>query len=60
MPTRLDSRLSNTPIEWSKPLAEVIDTASTVRLALDTWGINSPELLLGLTELVLKRHDKPE
>jgi hypothetical protein len=60
MSSSLDLRLSITPTEWSKPLAEVLDTASTVKLALDSLDINSPELLLALTELVLERHDKAE
>jgi hypothetical protein len=50
-------RISNTTAEWATPMIEVIDTADTVRLALADWEIDSPELLLGLTRLVMERHD---
>lgn len=52
-----DRRINNTPSEWSGPLTEVVDTADAIRLALKDWGIDSPELILGLTKLVLDRHD---
>ena len=54
---RFDQRISNTPLEWQQPLADVIDTADAIRLALLDWEIDSPELLLGLTKLALDRHD---
>jgi hypothetical protein len=57
MISKADQFLSSLPSEWSHPSAEVIDTAKTIHLFLKEWDINSPELLLGLTELVLKRHD---
>lgn len=55
---RFDKRISNTPHEWRQPLVEVIDTAETVRLALLDWDIDSPELIVGLTKLVLDRYDQ--
>jgi hypothetical protein len=58
LPNRFDRRVNNTPDEWSSPLVEVVDTADTIRLALEDWKIDSPELILGLTKLVLDRHDK--
>jgi hypothetical protein len=57
MVSSADQHLTMLPPEWSLPSAEVIDTAKTIHLFLKEWDINSPELLLGLTELVLKRHD---
>lgn len=57
MTSNADHFLNILPSEWSHPSAEVIDTAKAIHLYLKEWGINSPELLLGLTELVLKRHD---
>jgi hypothetical protein len=57
MTNRFDSRIKNTSCEWQGPLVEVIDTADAVRLAMEDWGIESPELLLGLTQLVLHRFD---
>jgi hypothetical protein len=57
MTNHFDRRIDNTPCEWQGPLAEVIDTADAVRLAMEDWGIESPELLLGLTQLVLIRFD---
>lgn len=54
----LDDRISYVPQEWAVPLASVIDTASVIRIALKEWKIDNPELLLGLTKLVLERHDK--
>ena len=52
-----DRRISNTPSEWVAPLTQVIDTADAVRLALQDWDIDSPELILGLTKLALDRYD---
>jgi len=57
MASTADHFLTILPSEWIHPSAEVIDTAKTVHLFLKEWDINSPELLLGLTELILKRHD---
>jgi hypothetical protein len=56
--SQLDNRISQAPQEWAVPLADVIDTADVVYIALKTWKIDSPELLLGLTKLVIERHDK--
>ena len=58
LPNRFDRRVNNIPDGWSSPLVEVVDTADTIRLALEDWEIDSPELILGLTKLVLDRHDK--
>ena len=58
--TRFDRRIDNTPYEWRGPLADVIDTADAVRLALKDWEIDDSALLLGLTRLVLERHDKQQ
>jgi hypothetical protein len=60
MTIRFDCRIENTPDQWRGPLTEVIDTADAVRLAMEDWGIESPELLLGLTQLVLHRFDALE
>ena len=57
MTDRFDRRLDNVPCEWQGPLTDVVDTADSVRLAMEDWGIESPELLLGLTQLVLHRFD---
>lgn len=57
MTSNADHFLTSLPSEWSHPSSEVIDTAKTIHLYLKEWDINSPELLLGLTELALKRHD---
>jgi hypothetical protein len=57
MTNRFDRRIDNTPCEWQGPLTDVVDTADAVRLAMEDWGIGSPELLLGLTQLVLHRFD---
>ena len=57
MTDRFDLRIDNTPWDWRKPLTDVVDTADSVRLAMEDWGIESPELLLGLTQLVLHRFD---
>ena len=57
MTNSFDKRINHTPIEWRGPLVEVIDTADAVRLAMKDWEIDSPELLLGLTQLVLNRFD---
>jgi hypothetical protein len=56
--TRFDRRVDNCPTEWSVPLTEVVDTADAIRIALDEWEIHDPQLLLGLTRLVLERHDR--
>lgn len=57
MTDRFSRRMDSTPGEWQGPLADVVDTADAVRLAMEDWGIDSPELLLGLTQLVLHRFD---
>ena len=54
---RFDTRISNTPDEWRQPLVDVVDTADAIRLALQDWEIDSPELLVGLTKLALERYD---
>lgn len=60
---RFNRRLENLPMDWRQPLVDVIDTADAVRLALlDMEALSDDELLsadlmLGLTELVLKRRD---
>jgi hypothetical protein len=56
--SQLDERICQAPAEWNLPLADVIDTADVIRIALKSWEIDSPELLLGLTKLVMERHDK--
>ena len=58
--SQFDRRMDHTPEEWRGPLADVVDTADAVRLALKDWEINDPALLLGLTRLVLERHDKQQ
>ena len=55
--TPFDKHLSTIPLEWRFPVVEVIDTANLVRLAMKDWELESPELLLGLTQLVLNRLD---
>ena len=57
MTNRFDRRIYITPYEWQGPLTDVVDTADAVRLAMEDWGIESHELLLGLTQLVLNRFD---
>jgi len=57
MTDHFDRRIDNTPYEWRGPLTDVIDTADAVRLAMKDWGVESPELLLGLTQLVFHRFD---
>lgn len=56
--TRFDRRVEHCPTEWGAPLTEVVDTADAIRIALDEWEIHDPQLLLGLTRLVLERHDR--
>ncbi len=56
--TRFEDRAFNCPTEWRVPLTEVVDTADAIRIALDEWEIHDPQLLLGLTRLVLERHDR--
>jgi hypothetical protein len=58
MSSSFDSAIQNYPIKWSKPIVEVVDTADVLRCALKDWGIDSPELLLGLTTLALQRYDE--
>ena len=55
--TRFDQRISNSPDDWRTPLAQVVDTADAIRLALQDWNIDDPALLLGLTKLALERYD---
>lgn len=60
--TRFNRRIDRTPANWRGPTVDVIDTATAVRMALQDWGVENPattcpELLLGLTQLVLARYD---
>jgi hypothetical protein len=57
MTSSFDRRIKNTPPEWRGPLVEVVDTAEAIHLAMKGWGIESPELLLGLTRLAVERFD---
>ena len=57
--SRFELFATSCPPEWQDPLLDVYDTAGAIRVALDEWGLNySPQLLLGLTRLVLERHDR--
>jgi hypothetical protein len=52
--------LEYVPEEWKAPLIDVLDTAGCVYTYIKT-SVDmplSPELVLGLTRLVLERHDK--
>ena len=55
---RFNQRIDRTPHEWRQPLVDVVDTADAIRLALQDWEIDSPELLVGLTNLALDRYDE--
>jgi hypothetical protein len=58
-PSQLDRRISNLPMEWRGPLVEILDTAETVHLWLAQIGQqDNAEALVGLTRLVLERHDQ--
>jgi len=50
--------LENVPREWFVPLTEVVDTVELVRIGLQANDIDPDHaLVLGLTKLVLERHD---
>jgi hypothetical protein len=52
-----DRRLQHLPHDWRGPLVDVLDTAETVRLRLQEWGMeDNAEALVGLTRLVLEQH----
>jgi len=48
------NRLANVPDVWKGPLVDVLDTLETVKMYLEEQDCCTPELLLGVTELVLK------
>jgi len=51
-------RLEHVPREWFVPLTEVVDTVELVKRGLQANDIDpDPALVLGLTKLVLERHD---
>lgn len=57
--TAFDRRLQHLPHGWRGALVDVLDTAETVRLRLAEWGMqDDPAALVGLTRLVLERHDQ--
>ena len=51
-------RLKHVPADLLDHLVIVFDTADTIRVGLEDLGIDSPELVLGLTRLVFERQDK--
>jgi hypothetical protein len=54
-------RLDFTPYEWKGPVVEVLDTAETVVVKLQTIEVApDPVLIAKLTELILKRKDKDQ
>ena len=57
MNTRFEIALRSADHQWIKPIVDVVDTAHIVRMALKDWEIDDTELLLGLTKLVIQRHE---
>lgn len=59
---RFETRLNNLGVShpWYDDLSEIADTAETMQLWMEDHDIDSPELLLGLTRLVVERHDARE
>lgn len=57
MNSRFEIALGSADHQWIKPLADVLDTAHIVRMALKDWELDDTELLLGLTKLVIQRHE---
>ena len=58
--TLFDRRVEVLPNEWKGPSVEVMDTFETVSRYFsdeETSSLYSPELALGLTKLILERHD---
>ncbi|MGA0848237.1 MAG: hypothetical protein ACO3PY_06510 [Pontimonas sp.] len=65
MNSKFDRRLTHVPHQWKEPLVDVVDTAEAVICALKDWEMEkSPELIVGLTRLVLEReqvlHERQE
>ena len=56
--TAFEQRLDNMPDEWRGPLVDVIDTIESLKMGLDSLGIDDNWLLIEATRLVLERHDK--
>lgn len=55
-----DRRIENAPHEWKRHLVDVMDTFDSVSLFFESdekAKLYSPELALGLTRLVVERHD---
>ena len=52
-----DQHITFVPDQWRGPLTEVADTTRALQLLLKDLDIENPELLLGLTKLVLERYD---
>ena len=58
--TPFDRRVHILPHEWKGPSVDVMDTFKTVSRYFsdeETSKLYSPELALGLTKLILERHD---
>ena len=58
--TRFDRRIENVPSEWKGHLVDVMDTFDSISLFFESdenAALYSPELALGLTRLVVERHD---
>ena len=58
--TNFDDRLRQVPDDLLDHLVIVFDTADTIRVGLQDLGVNSPELVLGLTRLVFERKDRED
>jgi len=56
--TPFDRRLEHVPVEWRRPLIDVIDTFETVQMGLKGLGIEDTVVLVAAVKLVLDRHDK--
>ena len=57
---RFERRLDFLPSGWKSPFVEVMDTFETVSMFFesdDKDKLYSPELALGLTKIILDRHD---
>lgn len=61
--TDFNLRILNTPEEWKQPLIDIIDTMSAISVGIRSEpgiinpALECPDLLLGLTKMVIERHD---
>jgi hypothetical protein len=52
-----DDHLMHVPVEWRRPIVDVVDTFFAVRMGLKSIDINDSSVLVEAVRMVLERRD---